>query len=96
LPAASRYWDSQPLTGVPADRHLRGALAVLPEQAARNRAEFAASHPTFVVDSLSLANPRLALDRYPELRTWLAQYRLVARTPLSSIYELAGAQGVLQ
>jgi len=89
LPAASRFWDSQPLTGVPADRHLREETAVLPEQAARNRAEFAASRPTFVVDSLSLANPRLAVDGYPELRGWLAQYRLVARTPLSLIYELA-------
>jgi hypothetical protein len=89
LPVASRFWDSQPLTGVPADRHLRDSLAVLPEQAARNRAEFAASRPTFVVDSLSLANPRLAVDGYPELRAWLAQYRLVARTPLSLIYERA-------
>jgi len=87
LPVASRFWDSQPLTGVPADRHLREAWAVLPQQAALNRAEFAASRPTFVVDSLSLANPRLAVDAYPELRGWLAQYKLVARTPLSLIYE---------
>jgi hypothetical protein len=89
LPVASRFWDSQPLTGVPADRHLRDVVAVLPEQAAANRAEFAASRPAFVVDSLSLSNPRLAVELYPELRTWLAQYRLVARTPLSLIYELA-------
>jgi 4-amino-4-deoxy-L-arabinose transferase-like glycosyltransferase len=86
LPATARFWDSQPLTGVPADRHLRDTLAVLPEQAARQRVEFAASRPTWVVDSLSLANPRLALDQYAELRGWLAQYRLVARTPLSLVY----------
>ena len=90
LPAASRFWDSQPLTGVPADRHLREARNVIPEMAAHNRSEFAASLPTFVVDSLSLSNPRLAVDGYPELQAWLAQYRLVARTPLSLIYELAG------
>jgi len=39
------------------------------------------------VDSLSLANPRLALNAYPELRGWLGQYQLAARTPLSLIYE---------
>jgi 4-amino-4-deoxy-L-arabinose transferase-like glycosyltransferase len=89
MPVASRFWDSQPLTGVPADRHLRSTMGVLPEQAALNRREFAASWPTFVVDSLSLSNPRLAVDAYPELREWLAQYRLVARTPLSLIYALA-------
>jgi hypothetical protein len=92
LPAASRFWDSQPLTGVPADRHLRETAAVLPARAARNRSEFAASRPTFVVDSLSLSNPRLAVDGYVELRGWLAHYRLVARTPLSLIYELTSSR----
>jgi len=91
MAVASRFWDSQPLTGVPADRHLGSTLAVLPEQAARNRQEFAASRPTFVVDSLSLSNPRLAVEGYPELRIWLGQYELVARTPLSLIYERKSA-----
>jgi hypothetical protein len=90
MPVGSRFWDSQPLTGVPADRHLRDTLAVLAEQAARNRREFAAARPTFVVDSLSLSNPRLAVDQYPELRAWMAQYELVGRTPLSLIYEFSG------
>jgi hypothetical protein len=89
MTVASRFWDSQPLTGVPADRHLRDVLAVMPEQAADNRTEFAASRPTFVVDSLSISNPRLAIERYPELRSWLAQYEMVGRTPLSLIYRLA-------
>ena len=87
MSVASRFWDSQPLTGVPADRHLRETLAVLPERAAQNRGEFAGSRPTFVVDSLSLSNPRLAIDGYPELREWLGQYKVVARTPMSLIYE---------
>jgi 4-amino-4-deoxy-L-arabinose transferase-like glycosyltransferase len=86
LPVASRYWDSQPLTGVPADRHLRDAVSLIPDWAARNRVELAATHPAFIVDSLSLANPRLAIDTYPELRAWLAGYTIVARTPLSLIY----------
>jgi|SRR5271157_403940 len=87
LPVASRYWDSQPLTGVPADRHLRDAVSLIPDWAARNRVELAATYPTFIVDSLSLSNPRLAFDTYPELRDWLAGYTMVARTRLSLIYQ---------
>jgi hypothetical protein len=41
MPAGSKFWDSQALTGVPADRHLRDTEAVLPDQAAHNRSEFA-------------------------------------------------------
>jgi 4-amino-4-deoxy-L-arabinose transferase-like glycosyltransferase len=88
MPVASRFWDSQPLTGVPADRHLHEISAVLPEQAARNRAEFAETRPTFVVDSLSLANPRLSIESYPELSPWLSHYRVIGRTPMSVVYEL--------
>jgi hypothetical protein len=88
-PVASTFWDSQPLTGVPADRHLYSTSAVLPEQAAQNRREFAQSRPTFVVDSLSLANPRLAIEGYPELGEWLGQYKLVGRTGMSLVYEFS-------
>jgi hypothetical protein len=88
MPVGSRFWDSQPLTGVPADRHLRDSLAVLPEEAARNRREFVGTRPAFIVDSLSMENPRLAMESYPELREWRAQYREVGRTPMSVIYEV--------
>ena len=94
LPAVSRYWDSQPLTGVPADRHLRDAVSLIPDWAARNRGELTAAHPTFVVDSLSLSNPKLAIDSYPEMRPWLAGYRMVARTRLSLIYRWRMASGL--
>jgi 4-amino-4-deoxy-L-arabinose transferase-like glycosyltransferase len=87
MPVALRYWDSQPLTGVPADRHLRETSAVLPGQAAENRREFARSTPTFVVDSLSMANPRLAIEEYPELRGWLGHYKVVGRTGMSLVYK---------
>jgi hypothetical protein len=82
----SRFWDSQPLTGVPADRHLQVTDAIYGGPAAANREELARSHPTFVVDGLGLLNPKLAPSAYPELRPWLAHYRLVARTNLSLIY----------
>ncbi len=82
----SRFWDSQPLTGVPADRHLRANTPIYSAPAALNRIQLARSHPTFIVDGLGLLNPKLAPGVYPELRPWLADYRLVGRTKLSLIY----------
>ena len=76
----SRFWDSQPLTGVPADRHLSATDAISVEAAASNRLELTRSHPTFIVDGLGLMNPRLAPGVYPELRAWLQSYRPVGRT----------------
>jgi hypothetical protein len=89
LSAASQFWDSQPLTGVPADRHLFDWHPILPEWAARNRAALTASHPAFIVDGLSILNPRLSMENYPELRAWMKDYRVAARTPLSVIYRAA-------
>jgi len=87
LTVGSRYWDSQPLTGVPADRHLTGTDSIIPEWAAHNRRELTESKPTFIVDSLSVSNPLLAPGNYPELRAWLENYRLVGKTSLSLIYK---------
>lgn len=80
------FWDSQPLTGVPADRHLHASTPIYGGPAAANRRELVRSHPTFIVDGLGLLNPQLAPDVYPELRPWLAHYRLIGRTKLSLIY----------
>ncbi len=88
LPAASQFWDSQPLTGVPADRHLYDSRPILPDWAARNRVALTASRPTFIVDSLSISNPRLDIEGYLELRDWLKDYRAVSRTQLSIVYRL--------
>ena len=62
----SRFWDSQPLTGVPADRHLSATDVIYSRPAAKNRMELARSHPEFIVDGLSLLNPKLAPTAYPE------------------------------
>lgn len=86
MTSGSRFSDSQPLTGVPADRHLHASGAIYGGPAAANRQQLAQSRPTFLVDGLSLLNPTLAPSLYPELRPWLAQYKLVARTNLSLIY----------
>jgi hypothetical protein len=88
LPAATRFLDSQPLTGVPADRHLTQSAPVAAEFTRPNREELAQSRPTLLMDGLSLYNPALAMDRYPELRPWLANYREVARTRTIVIYRL--------
>jgi hypothetical protein len=86
LASASRFWDSQPLTGVPADRHLSNEYAVAPEWARANREELVHSHPDFIADGLSLYNPRLEMRRYPELADWLAQYCEVGRTSGTVVY----------
>jgi hypothetical protein len=88
LPAATRFLDSQPLTGVPADRHLTQSAPVASGFTRANREELARARPSIVIDGLSLYNPALAMDRYPELRLWLAQYQEVARTPTTVIYRL--------
>jgi hypothetical protein len=94
MPVASVYWESQPLTGVPADRHLTESVSLMPEWAARNRGEVVASRPTFIVDGLSMLNPKLAIDGYPETREWLGAYQLVQRTELSLIYARADRRAV--
>jgi hypothetical protein len=88
LAAATRFLDSQPLTGVPADRHLTQSAPVAAAFTRPNREELARSRPTFIVDGLSLYNPALAITRYPELHPWLALYKEVARTPTTVIYRL--------
>ena len=86
LPAATMFLDSQPLTGVPADRHLTQSEPVETEAARERRFQLARSQPTFVVDGLSAYNPRLAMANYAELRQWLTHYREVARTRQTVIY----------
>jgi len=88
MPAGSRFLDSQPLTGVLADRHLTSAEVTSPEWAARNRRELIASDPTWIVDGLGPLNPALAITNFPDLSEWLSNYREVGRTPFSIIYKL--------
>lgn len=86
MPAGSRFLDSQPLTGVLADRHLTSSQAFAPAWAARNRRELIASDPTWIVDGLGPLNPVLAITNYPDLQEWLGNYREVGRTRFSIIY----------
>ncbi|MCS7314668.1 MAG: hypothetical protein RMI94_03550 [Bryobacterales bacterium] len=90
LPAASRFLECQPLTGVFADRHLFESRASHDELARKGRRELVAAQPTWLVDGLSLINPALAMDRYPELRPWLAAYRAEASTSSARLYRRQG------
>ncbi len=89
LTSDGKFWDSQPLTGVPADRHLHVKDAIYGGPAAFNRLQLIRTRPTWLVDGLGPLNPNLKPDIYPELRPWLQHYRLVARTKLSLIYRRA-------
>lgn len=86
LVAPGLFWDSQPLTGVPADRHLTATDAIYSGPAAANRLELIHTHPTWIVDGLGLLNPKLRPEGYPELKGWMSNYQLVSRTRLSLIY----------
>jgi len=88
LPAATRYLDSQVLSGVPADRHLTSSEPVETEDSTRRRVELVRSRPSFILDGLGIYNPRLAITAYPELREWLGRYREVGRTGGIVIYAL--------
>jgi len=86
--AGSRFLDSQPLTGVLADRHLTSSQPFAPEWAARNRRELIASDPVWIVDGLGPLNPALAITQFPDLQEWLGNYREIGRTRFSIIYEI--------
>jgi hypothetical protein len=86
LRPATRYLECQAMTGVPADRHLGSSEIVLTSGTHEAREELARSRPDVLIDGLSLYNPALSIDHYPELRAWFAGYREVARTRGSIIY----------
>ncbi len=88
--AASRFLDSQPLTGVPADRHLTDSTAVAADLAKANRAELGQSRPDLILDGLGLYNPNLAITKYPDLAEWLSHYRPAGRTGTFLFYKRAG------
>jgi hypothetical protein len=87
LAAGTRFLDSQPLTGVPADRHLTAWQPVESESTRARRSELGRTNPTFILDGLGPLNPRLAIGTYADLREWLVQYEEVGRTGLTVIYK---------
>jgi hypothetical protein len=92
LPVSGPIWDSQPVTGVPADRHLSDSRPVSDSWARENRRMLVGSRPSFLVDGLSLYNSRLDIHRYPDLASWLAQYCEVGRAGGTTVYRLCPMQ----
>jgi hypothetical protein len=86
LRPATRFLDSQAMTGVPADRHLFQSEVVLTSGTHEARQQLANSRPDVLIDGLGLYNQALTMDRYPELRAWLDQYQEIGRTKGSVIY----------
>jgi hypothetical protein len=86
LPLGAPYLDSQPLTGVLADRHLTSSRATLPELAAANRKKLLQDHPTWLVDGLGPSNPQLAVANYQDLSQWMAGYQEAFRTSATIVY----------
>jgi hypothetical protein len=92
MPAANRFLDSQPLTGVLADRHLVAAEASVPEVAAANRRELTNSRPEFIADGLGPYNPALAITNFRDLEAWFADYELAGSTRGTRVYRLRNAR----
>ena len=88
LPSASVFLDSQPLTGVSADRYLTASGPMEQgEDPRRNRAELAGTRPTFIaVETVPAGNVRLDIAHYPDLGAWFAPYREVAHTRNTVIF----------
>ena len=89
LALSGPFLDSQPLTGVLADRHLTRSDVTFPALATRNRARLREFSPTWIVDGLGPYNSRLGISNYPDLSAWLElRYEVVRETAGSRIYRL--------
>jgi hypothetical protein len=88
IPAGTRFLESQPLSGVLADRHLSRSDAVAADFLRANRAEVLRTRPTLIVDSLGILNRALSLTEQDDFGYWLSAYQEVGRTDFSVIYRL--------
>jgi hypothetical protein len=93
IPAGTRFLESQPISGVLADRHLFSTASIAPEFTSPNVRELVRTNPTWIVDGLGLYNPSLALASQAYLSEWLSHYTEVARTPGSILYRRTRLQG---
>jgi len=85
VPAGTRYLDSQPLSGVIADRHLTGSHVTFPDLARQNRAELLkAPRPAWIADGLGPFNAELDVVKIlPEL---MREYDLKETVPGFRLY----------
>jgi hypothetical protein len=95
LKLGAPFLDSQPLTGVLADRHLSDSAPTYGELAAQNRASLARLRPTWVIDGLGPYNSTLAVGNYSDLADWLSRYEVIFRTRGTIAYRLRKDQASL-
>jgi hypothetical protein len=86
IPAGTRFLESQPISGVLADRHLFSSESIAPDFTAPNVRELQTTSPTWIVDGLGLYNPSLALAKDAALADWFSHYTEIARTSFSILY----------
>lgn len=90
--AGTRFLDSQPLTGVLADRHLTEAAPVASGWAEKNRSElFGGPRPGWIADGLGPYNGRLAVERF--LGVWMPGYEPAGEVPGYRLYRRRGPAG---
>ncbi|MBL0156069.1 MAG: hypothetical protein IPP47_02990 [Bryobacterales bacterium] len=93
LAAGSRFLDSQPLSGVIADRHLFSEKVTFPEAAAANRAELLrGARPEWIADGLGPYNPQLDVRRV--MPALMAEYVVEMETPGYRLWRLAVGEGL--
>ena len=87
MPAATRFLESQPLSGVFADRHLFETAGVAPAmgRATSRRARALAARRSSLT-GWRFSIPRSAITAYPDLRPWLAQYEEAGPAGAAIIY----------
>jgi 4-amino-4-deoxy-L-arabinose transferase-like glycosyltransferase len=90
---ASRFLSSQPLTGVPSDVHYFSESYVSVLDAKTTSAyrqallqDLQTTRPVYIIDELGFFNDDLALKNYPELKDFLADYKLVGSRGRFLIY----------
>jgi hypothetical protein len=89
LPIVDQMWESQPVTGVPADRHLSLETPLDAAWAAANHAQLLRTRPTFIVDGLSSYNIELDIFKYPKMAAWMKPYCNVGKAGLGmTVYRL--------
>jgi hypothetical protein len=90
---ASRYLGVQPLTGLPADlqygkEEYRSLLDAVQTAAARRELarDLEQTPPKYLVDELGFRDPRLSIERYPELAEFMNGYETYSRGTSFPIY----------
>ena len=87
LPAATLFLDSQPLTGVPADRHLTQSTPVETGKPGSAAPNWRRPGPRLGARRPGPLQPAPRPDPFlPDLRDWLAHYHPIGRTTETVIY----------